>query len=194
MLILFFVVLLIAAYLCGSISSAILACKLMGLPDPRTQGSGNPGATNVLRMAGKKLAIVVLVGDALKGAIPVLVAKLFLPPQLLGWVALAAFLGHLFPVFFQFKGGKGVATAIGGILALAWPLGLALIATWLLFAFLFRYSSLAALIAAALVPVYAYWLAPPGNYLPLIVMSVLLIYRHHSNIRNLLAGTESKIK
>lgn len=185
---------LIVAYLLGSVSSAILACKIMGLPDPRSQGSGNPGATNVLRMAGKKLAIVVLVADVLKGVIAVLFAKIIgIPADLLAWVALAAFLGHLFPIFFGFKGGKGVATAIGGIFVVSWPLGLALIITWLLVAVIFRYSSLASIVATVLAPLYSYWLVSPGNYLPIILMCLLLLIRHHKNIHNLWLGKEDKI-
>lgn len=189
-----FILFLVIAYLIGSISSAILACKLMGLPDPRDVGSGNPGATNVLRIAGKKLAIAVLIVDVLKGATPVLLAKVFgIPAHALGWIALMAFIGHLFPVFFNFRGGKGVATALGGILAISWLLGLALAGTWLVIAAITRYSSLGAIITAVLALVYGHWLLIPEQYLPLMFICVLLILRHHKNIRNLLAGTESKI-
>lgn len=191
MLLIFF---LVFGYLLGSISSAIVACKIMGLPDPRSQGSGNPGATNVLRMAGKKIAVLVLIGDVLKGVIPVLLAKLVgLPDYFLGWVVLATFLGHLYPIFFRFKGGKGVATAIGGIFVLSWILGLLLIITWLLVVVIFRYSSLGAIIASLLAPVYGIWLLTPGNYLPVVLMSILLLYRHQKNIRNLWEGKEDKI-
>jgi glycerol-3-phosphate acyltransferase PlsY len=186
--------LLAIAYLLGSVSSAILLCRLLGLPDPRTAGSGNPGATNVLRLAGKKLGILVLLGDALKGALAVVLAKyLGLSPQWLGWVALAAFIGHLFPVFFAFRGGKGVATALGGLLALAWPLGLALLATWLMAAAIWRYSSLAAVITTIAAPVYGYWLVGAGSYFPLIIMSALLLARHQQNIRRLLTGKETRL-
>lgn len=188
-----FILFLVFAYLVGSISTAIIACKVMGLPDPRTQGSGNPGATNVLRMSGKKLAILVLLGDFIKGVIPVLLARWFLPIDLLGWIALAAFLGHLFPVFFGFRGGKGVATGLGGVFVLSWPLGLALLGTWILVALIFRYSSLAAIIASAMMPVYGYWLLTPGNYWPILMMAALLIIRHHKNIVKLWKGEESKI-
>lgn len=189
-----FVFLILFAYLIGSISTAIIVCRMLGLPDPRTQGSGNPGATNVLRFGGKKLAIIVLVGDALKGVLPVLVAQLLnVSNDLLSWIALAAFLGHLYPVFFGFKGGKGVATAIGSILALSWPLGLLLIVTWLVIAFAFRYSSLAAIVAAVASPFYAYWIIPDVNYLPIILLSFLLIWRHYSNIKRLIKGKESKL-
>ena len=182
------------AYLFGSISSAILLSRLLGLPDPRTQGSGNPGATNVLRLGGKKAAIVTLLGDVLKGVIPVLAAKAIgIDTVGLALVALAAFFGHLYPVFFGFKGGKGVATAIGGLVALAWPLGLALIATWLVAAVIFRYSSLAALISAVIAPVYAWYFTNWDYTLMVGVMSIFLVYRHHQNIQNLLAGKEKKI-
>lgn len=191
---LLFLLLLIIAYLLGSVNCAIILCKVLRLPDPRSQGSGNPGATNVLRIGGKKAAILVLVGDILKGIIAVLIAKfLGLAPHLLGWIALAAFIGHLFPIFFRFQGGKGVATAIGTILILSWPLGLALIVTWLLVLLAFRYSSLAALVATLLAPVYGYWLLGVGNYLPVLIMCVLLIVRHASNIRNLWTGKEDKV-
>lgn len=186
--------LIIIAYLIGSLSSAIIYCKLAGLPDPRSQGSGNPGATNVMRMAGKKAALLVLFGDALKGVIPVLVARLLgLPAHWWGWVLLAAFLGHLLPVFFGFRGGKGVATAFGGLLMLAWPLGLAVVATWIIVAAIFRYSSLAAIVATICIPIYGYWLAPHGNFLPLLIMAMLLIIRHQNNIGKLVAGEEDKI-
>lgn len=189
-----FILFLVGAYLIGSISSAIIACKLMGLPDPRSMGSGNPGATNVLRFAGKKLAITVLIVDVLKGALPVLLAKWFgIVPPLLGWIAFMAFMGHLFPIFFNFRGGKGVATALGGIMVLSWPLGLLSILTWILVAAITRYSSLAAMVTAALAIVYGHWLLLPQQYLPVMIMCVALILRHHKNIRKLLAGTESKI-
>src|ERR1700722_7147497 len=129
---------IIIAYLFGSISSAIVTCKLMGLPDPRTQGSGNPGATNVLRIGGKKAAIITLVGDVLKGVIPVLAAKFYGFDTLsLSFITFAAFIGHLYPVFFKFEGGKGVATSFGCLIALAWPIGLSLMLTWILMAVIF---------------------------------------------------------
>jgi glycerol-3-phosphate acyltransferase PlsY len=182
------------AYLIGSISSAILTCKIMGLPDPRTQGSENPGATNVLRFGGKKAAIITLIGDILKGVIPVLAAKLYGFDALsLSCITFAAFLGHLYPVFFRFQGGKGVATAAGCLMALAWPVGLALIATWLFIAVIFRYSSLSALIAAIAAPFYAWYFTNWDYTYMAVAMSVLLIYRHHKNIRNLLSGKEDKI-
>lgn len=183
------------AYLFGSISSAIIVCKMMGLPDPRTQGSKNPGATNVLRIGGKKAAIITLLGDMLKGVIPVLLAKtLGLSSIGLGLVAFGAFIGHLYPVFFNFEGGKGVATALGCLLALSWPAGLSWLATWLLVALLFRYSSLSALIASLLAPFYCWWFTQdPFISAAIAVMSFILIIRHKSNIQKLLAGQESKI-
>jgi glycerol-3-phosphate acyltransferase PlsY len=182
------------AYLIGSVSSAIVTCKIMGLPDPRTQGSRNPGATNVLRIGGKKAAIITLVGDVLKGVIPVLAAKYYGFDSLsLSLVTGAAFLGHLYPVFFRFEGGKGVATAAGCLIALAWPIGVALILTWLCVAVIFRYSSLAALVAALSGPFYA-WYFTNWDYMYLTVfMSALLIWRHRQNIQNLMTGKEDKI-
>jgi len=186
----------IGAYLLGSLSAAIITCRLMGLPDPRTQGSHNPGATNVLRYGGKTAAIITLVGDCLKGLLPVLLAQwLEATPLLLALTGLAAFIGHLFPVYFGFKGGKGVATAFGVLLGLAWPVALAVLITWLVMALLFKTSSLSALTAAVLCPFYMAWLQDQTPLLIVsIVMSVLLIWRHQSNIRNLLRGVEDKIR
>jgi glycerol-3-phosphate acyltransferase PlsY len=182
------------AYLLGSISSAIVICKILGLPDPRAQGSGNPGATNVLRFGGKKAAIVTLIGDILKGLIPVLLAKwLNFDDVIIALVALAAFLGHLYPIFFGFQGGKGVATAFGCLVALSWPVGVALAVTWLLIAVIFRYSSLAALITALLAPVYTFYFTNEVFTIMVTVMSVLLLFRHRKNIQNLLHHQERKI-
>jgi glycerol-3-phosphate acyltransferase PlsY len=188
-------VLIALAYLLGSISTAILVCRLAGLPDPRTQGSGNPGAPNVLRLGGKKWAAVTLAGDFLKGLLPVLLAKaLGSSPTVLALVAAAAFLGHLYPVFFGFKGGKGVATSLGVLVGLSWPVALACLATWALMAKVFRISSLSALTAAVLAPLYAWWLAPEPAYLVMLgSLSVLLVWRHRSNIRKLISGEESRI-
>jgi glycerol-3-phosphate acyltransferase PlsY len=183
------------AYLLGSVSSAIVVTRVLGLKDPRQVGSGNPGATNVLRYGGKTAAILTLLGDVLKGVIPVLVARLFTSdPAILAATAFAAFLGHLLPVFHGFKGGKGVATALGVWLALNPWVGLLLVGTWILMAVVFRYSSLSALVAAAAAPLYVTWLMPGVAYLVMAVaMSVILIARHRRNIRNLLSGNEAKI-
>ncbi len=189
------VLLIVVAYLFGSFSTAIIACKLLRLPDPRSQGSGNPGATNVLRFGGKKAAAIVLIGDILKGVIPVLLAKLLGAADLtLTLVALGAFLGHLYPVFFGFQGGKGVATAFGALLGLHWILALCTLGTWLAVAAIFRLSSLAALTAAMLTPIYAWWLTGNQYFTILaLLLSTLLLWRHRSNLRNLLAGTEPRI-
>ncbi len=182
-------------YLCGSISTAILVCRLIGAPDPRTAGSGNPGATNVLRVAGRGAAAATLIGDSLKGLLPVLLARaLNADAVLMALTAFAAFLGHLYPVFFRFQGGKGVATFIGVLLGLAWPLGLGFIAVWLLMAVMFRISSLSALTAAAVAPALAWWWNYPQSYLSAAAgMAALLYWRHRSNLRNLLAGTEDRL-
>ena len=190
-------VFIVCAYLLGSISFAVITSRLFALPDPRTYGSYNPGATNVLRSGNKWAAILTLLGDAAKGWLAVWVAQLFESPDgnslLVAAVALAVFLGHLFPVFLRFKGGKGVATALGVLLALNAWLGLAVLATWILVAFVFRLSSLAALLAAVGAPIYGVALALPSEYvLTLVGISSLLILRHKSNIQNLLAGKESR--
>ncbi len=159
----------LAAYLLGSVSSAILISRLLGLPDPRTEGSRNPGATNVLRLGSKPGAVLTL-------------------------AALGAFLGHLFPVYFRFEGGKGVATALGVLAAIDWQLASILIATWLVVAAVFRYSSLAALVTAAAAPVYLFWLTGEPVFVALgVVLAALLFFRHSENIRRLLCGNESKI-
>lgn len=185
----------ILGYLAGSVSTAIIVCRAMGLPDPRSAGSRNPGATNVLRFGGKKAAALTLAGDLLKGLLPVLLARWAgLDQAGLALTALAAFLGHLYPVFFGFEGGKGVATAFGAILGLSGSVALAALAAWLLMAFTVRISSLSALTAAALAPLFAWWFGLPGAYIAAVLFMVgLLIWRHRSNIRNLLAGAEDKI-
>lgn len=185
----------ILGYLAGSVSTAIIVCRIMGLPDPRSEGSRNPGATNVLRFGGKKAAAITLAGDFLKGLLPVLLARLAGVEETgLALTALAAFLGHLYPIFFGFEGGKGVATAFGAILGLSYPVALAALATWLIMAFVVRVSSLSALTAAALAPLFAWWFGLPGAYLAAVLVMVgLLVWRHRSNIRHLLAGTEDKI-
>lgn len=189
------ITLIIIAYLLGSISTAIIVCKIMGLPDPRTVGSKNPGATNVLRIGSKKGAAFTLFGDFLKGLLPVLLGlALGAKPTVLALVGMAAFLGHLYPIFFGFQGGKGVATALGVILGLSWPVALAALLTWLLMAKVFKISSLSALTAAVLTPLYCWLLTPQIEYIILFsIMSLLLIWRHRSNIRNLVSGKEGKI-
>jgi glycerol-3-phosphate acyltransferase PlsY len=188
--------LVLGGYLFGSISTAIIVCKLMGLPDPRTEGSRNPGATNVARLGGKKAAALTLAGDMLKGLIPVLIAHaLHANPTILAATALAAFLGHLYPVFFGFQGGKGVATALGVIYGLHWPVGLLTTGIWLAMAIVFRYSSLAALTAILLTPLGFMWLWPEQPIIiAMVVLTVLLFWRHRSNIANLLSGEEGKIQ
>jgi glycerol-3-phosphate acyltransferase PlsY len=188
-----------AAYLVGSLSFAVIVSRGMGLSDPRTYGSGNPGATNVLRSGNRKAAIATLVLDALKGYLPVCAALWFGPRYGLGdgtvaLVGLAAFVGHLWPVFFRFKGGKGVATAAGVLLAFNPWLGLATLLTWVIVAAFFRYSSLASLASALFAPFYQLLIWGPGpTAMAIGGMCLLLVWRHGSNIRKLLAGTESRL-
>ena len=189
------------AYALGSISFAVVVSKAMGLPDPNTHGSKNPGATNVLRTGNKLAAVLTLLGDAAKGWVAVTIARVVLGDPasesnnlLLGLVTIAVFLGHIYPIFHGLKGGKGVATAAGILFAISWVLGLATLGTWLIVAFFMRYSSLAALCAAVFAPLYftfLFGLQPMG--LAILVMSLLLIYRHRSNIRNLMNGTETRL-
>jgi glycerol-3-phosphate acyltransferase PlsY len=189
----------VLAYLLGSFSFAVIVSRAMGLEDPRSYGSGNPGATNVLRSGNKLAAILTLLLDALKGAAAVVVARLL--AERLGYgeatvaaAGLASFLGHLYPVFFRFRGGKGVATAAGVLLALDWALGLASLGTWLVIALLTRYSSLAALVTAVLAPVYIQLMhGSTQRTVAVAVMSVLLVWRHRANISKLLNGTESRL-
>ena len=187
--------LIVGAYLLGSISSAILVCRVMRLPDPRTQGSNNPGATNVLRIGGKKAAAITLLGDSLKGLIPMLVAHALTDQSwVLAATGLAAFLGHLYPVFFGFRGGKGVATALGVQIGLYWPFGLSVAAIWLFVAKGLKISSLSALISMGIAPLLVWWFTRELNYLLLqTLITVLLFWRHRSNIRNLISGREGKI-
>ncbi|MCU7935016.1 MAG: glycerol-3-phosphate 1-O-acyltransferase PlsY [Candidatus Thiodiazotropha sp. (ex Dulcina madagascariensis)] len=187
--------LVFGAYLLGSVSSAIIVCRLMGLPDPRSQGSNNPGATNVLRIGGKKAAAVTLFGDSIKGLIPMLTAHLFgASPLILALTGMAAFLGHLYPVFFGFQGGKGVATALGVQFGLHWGIGGAVGLIWLLMAKVINISSLSALVSMALAPliVWAVWPKPELVTMQ-ILMSTLLFWRHRTNIANLLKGSEKTI-
>lgn len=185
----------LAAYLLGSVPFAMISAKLFGLADPRTYGSGNPGATNVLRSGNKKAALFTLIGDALKGWFAVVLAQQAgLPDTAIGFVALAVFLGHIFPVFLKFKGGKGVATGAGVLLALDPVLGLAVLATWLLVAYVSRYSSLAALIAAGGAPlISALMHGINGQFAVVMVIGGVLIIKHWQNIQRLMAGQESKI-
>lgn len=191
--------LIVAAYLLGSLSFAVIVSRAMDLPDPRSFGSGNPGATNVLRTGRKAAAALTLLGDALKGWLAVVLARLLAPRFGLGedvvlLCALAVFVGHLYPVFFRFQGGKGVATALGVLVGIDPWLGLACLATWLAVARLFRISSLAALSAAALAPVYAGLLTGWGKTtLAVLVIALLLVYRHKSNLVKLVAGQETRI-
>jgi glycerol-3-phosphate acyltransferase PlsY len=191
------------AYLIGSISFAVVVSKCMRLPDPHSYGSGNPGATNVLRTGNKLAAVLTLIGDALKGYLAVVLARVLLGDEsltstlsswLLCGVVIAVFLGHLFPIFHGFKGGKGVATACGILFGINWILGLATLGTWIIVAMFMRYSSLAALAAAIFGPIYFVFLfgfQPMG--IALLVVCLLLIWRHRSNIHNLINGKESRI-
>ncbi len=184
------------AYLLGSVSSAIIVCRLMGLPDPRTEGSNNPGATNVLRIGGKRAAALTLAGDSLKGFLPVAACHLVgVEPAVFAATGLAAFLGHLYPVFFGFKGGKGVATALGVQFGLGWQIGAVVGLIWLFMAYVVKISSLSALVSMALAPlvVWYFWPAPELVVMQAVV-TLILIWRHRSNIRKLLAGTEGTIE
>ncbi|MDD5228479.1 MAG: glycerol-3-phosphate 1-O-acyltransferase PlsY [Methylococcales bacterium] len=184
--------LILFAYLLGSVSSAIIVCRLMGLPDPREQGSGNPGATNVMRIGGKKAAAITFFGDFLKGLIPVLMAKFIGAPSIL-WaiVGLAAFLGHLYPIFFGFKGGKGVATSAGVLIGFDLFVGSAVILTWITIYKLSKISSLAALITSTLAPFYTWFLTDdPVLTGAVLIMTGFLLWRHESNIRRLLNKVE----
>lgn len=187
---------IVAAYLLGSISAAIVVCKLMGLEDPRKDGSGNPGATNVKRLYGNKPAAFTLVGDMLKGVLPVLLAHyLGLNALEIILVGFAAFIGHLYPLFFGFKGGKGVATMLGVMFGLSLPIGLAVAGTWLFVAKVLKISSLSALIATALAPIYIYLLSGEMSWVWITaVMTVILFWRHKSNIQRILSGEEDAIK
>jgi len=184
---------IVTAYLLGSVSSAVLLCRLLDLPDPRSTGSQNPGATNVLRISNKGTAATVLIFDVLKGTLPVWGGYfLGLEPIYLGFIALAACLGHMFPIFFQFKGGKAVATAYGVLLPIGIDLGILLLFTWLIVAKSSRYSSLAAIVTVSLAPLYT-WLIKPEYVYPVLMISGLVIFRHKDNIVRLIKGTESKI-
>ena len=185
----------VLAYLIGSISSAVLIARVLGMPDPRTVGSGNPGATNILRQGRKAAAAGTLLSDIVKGCVPVVIARLLTEdPAILALVAAAAFLGHLYPLYFQFKGGKGVATALGVYLALSPWMSLALALTWLATAVIFRYASLAAILTAVISPLYAWYFLPGTAYLVLtLFIAVMLVWRHLGNIKRLLGGREDRI-
>ena len=191
-----FILSVIFAYLIGSICSAIIVCRIFALPDPRQEGSKNPGATNVLRIAGKHYAIIVLVFDILKGTVPVLIAAaLDAGPITLSFTALAAVLGHMFPIFFNFKGGKGVATAIGALLGLHFIVGIAVVATWLIVANFTHYSSLASILSMCLAPLYSLMLiGQVETFPPLICITFLILFKHRSNINRLMDGVEPKFK
>lgn len=188
------IIVLLAAYLFGSISSAIIVCRMMGLSDPRDLGSHNPGATNVLRIGGRKAAILTFSGDILKGIVPILIAKYYDFSTLwLSAVVVAAFLGHCLPVFFSFHGGKGVATAFGAVTTMNWQIGLLLLLTWALIFFIFRISSLAGLSSALVLPASTWYLSIE-SFMPMTIMSLLMIWRHQDNIKNLLSGKETAFK
>ena len=184
--------LILFAYLLGSISAAIITCRIMRLPDPRSQGSNNPGATNVYQIGGKTAAAFTLLGDSFKGLIPVLLGLVLGLDQLsLSFIAFAAFIGHLYPLFFKFEGGKGVATAFGVFIALNWKVALFILITWLIVVKIFKLSSLGALISALFAPLYFYLLDGSIYFTFLsLILSLLLIYRHRSNIKNIIEGTE----
>jgi|GEM_PF-86534 len=190
-----FVFCVVVAYLVGSICSAIIVCRLFDLPDPRKEGSKNPGATNVLRLAGKQYAIIVLLADMMKGLLPVLLARaLDASPIVVGFTCLAAVIGHMYPIFFEFKGGKGVATAIGALLGFHFILGVLVIATWLLVARITRYSSVASMTSITFAPFYSlYAVGNVSAFLPLAIIAVFILYQHRENITRLQDGTESKI-
>ncbi|MBA4696009.1 MAG: glycerol-3-phosphate 1-O-acyltransferase PlsY [Legionella sp.] len=189
------ILVIVLSYLMGSLCTAVIVSRIFSLPDPRTLGSKNPGATNVLRLAGKQYAIIVLLGDMLKGLLPVLFVKFMHGgPLLLGFTALAAVMGHMYPVFFDFKGGKGVATALGACLGVNFIFGVVVLSTWLLVANFTRYSSLASLTATGLAPFFALVL-PNGSilFLPLLILAVFILYKHRENASRLINGTEHKI-
>jgi glycerol-3-phosphate acyltransferase PlsY len=189
------ILLIIGGYLLGSVSTAVLTCRLIGLPDPRTEGSRNPGATNVLRLGGKKAAVITLGGDLVKGLLPAAVATaLGRPEAIVAAVGLGAFLGHLYPLYFGFKGGKGVATALGALFGLNPLVGGLVVLSWLAMALLTRISSASALGAFLLAPGYLFWItANPVATAVLAFITALIFWRHRKNIRNLIAGTEPRI-
>ncbi len=190
-----FILFIALGYLMGSFCSAVIVCRLFALPDPRQEGSKNPGATNVLRLAGKNYAALVMLADLLKGTIPVLIAKAFDADAVtVAFTALAAVIGHMYPIFFEFKGGKGVATAIGALLGFHFIIGVMVAATWLLVAKFSRYSSLASMVAITLAPFYSLLLLPNlGIFPPLFIMTILVLFKHKNNITRLMDGVEPKV-
>ncbi|MCH9769370.1 MAG: glycerol-3-phosphate 1-O-acyltransferase PlsY [Gammaproteobacteria bacterium] len=188
------IIFMIIAYLLGSLSMAIILSKYLKFPDPRNEGSGNAGATNVLRTVGKDKAIMVLIGDILKGLIAVLLARLFgVQGFMLGLVAFAAVIGHMYPVFFGFKGGKGVATAMGTIIVLSLWVGIVAAIVWVAIAFILRYASLASLIAAAAAPILMLIFGHMVYFIPVLLIAGAIFWKHKDNIRRLKTGTENKI-
>jgi glycerol-3-phosphate acyltransferase PlsY len=192
---LFFVVSVIAGYLVGSVCSAVIVCRIFALPDPCIEGSQNPGATNVLRLAGKKYAIMVLLADMLKGFLPVIIVTMLGAGTFIASLTcLAAVLGHIYPIFFKFKGGKGVATAIGALLALNFILGILVLTAWLLIAISTRYSSLASIVSISLSPFFYFFIVVDKvSLMPLIILTIVIIYTHRKNISRLSNNTEPKI-
>ena len=190
-----FIISILIAYLSGSICSAVLVCRLFDLPDPRLHGSKNPGATNVLRLAGKKYAAFVLITDMLKGFLPVLFAQMMGGSVIIvGWTCFAAVFGHMYPVFFDFKGGKGVATALGALLAFNFMLGVMVIATWAIIANFSKHSSLASIASFILAPIYSlFTFGSQIAVMPLMCISIFIVYKHRDNISRLINGTESTI-
>lgn len=185
---------ILGTYLLGSVSSAIIFCRLAGLPDPRENGSKNPGATNVLRIGGKLSALGVLLFDVLKGMLPVSLAfRLDLQPSEIGFIALSACLGHVFPIFFRFRGGKGVATALGTLIPFGVEISGLAIATWLITFLISRYSSLSAVVTALILPMFVWWYKPEFTF-PISLVCCLLVYRHHDNIQRLWRGQEDKMR
>lgn len=182
-------------YVIGSVSSAIIVCRICNLPDPRSEGSLNPGATNVMRLAGKSYGIVVLIADMIKGFLPVLIAQMLGAGAItVGFTCLAAVIGHMFPVFFEYKGGKGVATALGAMLGLHIMLGVAVMLTWLVVAHFSRYSSLSSMTAIVLAPIYTLFIfGHVDAFIPLLLIAFLILYKHRNNINRLLDGTEPKL-
>lgn len=187
---------MIMSYLSGSLCSAIIVCRIFKLSDPRDGGSGNPGATNVLRLHGKKYAAMVLLGDMLKGTIPILLARVVdMPTVFLGWAAMAAVAGHMFPIFFKFQGGKGVATALGCFFGMNLFLGAICLALWVIVAKVLKYSSVASIVMVLFAPIVAViTLANSGIFLPMLLMALMIIAQHRENIQRLTKGEESKIK